>query len=153
LVTTGELPFYNELKAKTPPGLLQMLRLPGVGPKKVKALYEQLDIKDLDALKAACLEERVAKLKGFGAKTQAKILEGIEFLGKVGQRVRIDQALALASLLMEGLKTCPDIEQMELCGSLRRRKETIQDIDILVSSTNPTPVMDCFVGLPGVIQV
>jgi DNA polymerase (family 10) len=153
LVTTGELPFYTELKAKTPPGLLQMLRLPGVGPKKVKALYDQLGIRDLEQLKQACLENRVAELKGFGTKTQVKILEGIEFLGKAGQRVRIDEALELADALLEGLKKCPGIERIELCGSLRRRKETIQDIDILVSSTDSVPIMDCFVGLPGVIQI
>jgi DNA polymerase (family 10) len=152
LVTTSDLPFYADLKAKTPPGLLQMLRLPSMGPKKVKALYEQLGIKSLEDLKDACQQDRVAALKGFGSKTQQKILEGIEFLGQAGQRVRIDQALALAESLIDGLRNCPGIQRMELCGSLRRRKETIQDIDILVSCKNPTVVMDCFVALAGVIQ-
>jgi DNA polymerase (family 10) len=153
LVTTGELPFYTDLKAKTPPGLLDMLRLPGVGPKKVKALYEELGIQDLESLKAACVAGRVAELRGFGAKTQLKILEGIEFLGRSAERVRIDEALELASRLLEGLREAPGIVRIELCGSLRRRKETIKDVDILVSSSKPGPIMDRFVGLPGVVQV
>jgi DNA polymerase (family 10) len=153
LVTTGELAFYAELKAKTPPGLLNLLRLPSVGPKKVKALYDQLGIDDLEKLKQACLRGKVAELKGFGAKTQVKILEGIEFLGTSGQRVRLDQALDLATALMDTLRECPQIQRMELCGSLRRRKETIQDVDILVSADDPAPVMDRFVKLPGVFHV
>jgi DNA polymerase (family 10) len=153
LVTTNALPFHEELKAKTPPGLVQMLRLPGIGPKKVKALYDQLAIADLDKLKVACETDQVAALKGFGKKTQEKILEGLQFLGSTGQRVRIDEALAVAAGLLEGLKKCPGIQRMELCGSLRRRKETIQDIDILVSAADSGPVMDCFVGLPGVSQI
>ncbi len=152
LVTTGELPFYTELKQKIPPGLLQMLRLPSVGPKKVKALFDQLGIDDLDKLKQACLQGQVAALKGFGAKTQQKILEGIDFLGKAAERVRIDEALELAMSLLEGLRECPGIQRLELCGSLRRRKEIIKDIDILISSEDPEPIMDRFVKLPGVLQ-
>lgn len=153
LVTTGTLPFYEELKQKTPPGLGEMLRLPGMGPKKVRALFEQLGLDDLSKLKAACQDGRVAALKGFGAKTQQKILEGIEFLGQAGERVRIDQAEALAEMLLNGLRGCPDIIRLALCGSLRRRKETINDIDILISAADARPVMDCFVALPGVRQV
>jgi DNA polymerase (family 10) len=153
LVTTGRLPFYDELRAKTPPGLFQMLRLPGVGPKKVKAIYDQLGIDDLDKLRAACEADQVAGLRGFGAKTQQKILEGIAFLGQMGQRVRIDQALPLASMLLERLRRCAGVQRLELCGSLRRRKETINDIDILVSADDPEPVMQAFVTLPQVIQV
>src|SRR5262249_13674385 len=110
-------------------------------------------IDSLDKLKKACEQDQVAQLKGFGAKTQEKILEGIEFLGKMGQRVRLDEALALAGALCDGLRDCPEIQRLELCGSLRRRKETIQDIDILASAKDPNPVMDRFVKLPGVIQV
>jgi DNA polymerase (family 10) len=153
LVTTGELPFYNELREKVPPGLLEMLRLPGLGPKKVKALYDQLGIRDLEVLRQACLQGSVAGLKGFGAKTQQKILEGIDFLGQTGERVRIDDALALAAELVEGLRGGPGIQRLELAGSLRRRKETIRDIDILVSSDEAGPVMKGFVSLPGVAQV
>src|SRR5437899_49696 len=108
---------------------------------------------EIGKLKAAWQEDRVAKLKGFGAKTQQKILEGLEFLGKVGERVRIDQALPLALMLMEGLREAPGVIRMEMCGSLRRRKETIRDIDILVCADDAGPIMDQFVKLPGIVQV
>jgi DNA polymerase (family 10) len=153
LVTTGRLPFYEDLKKKVPPGLLQMLRIQGMGPKKVKALYEQLHIDDLDKLKAACEDGRVAKLRGFGAKTQQNILAGIEYLQQMGSRVRLDQALPLAQAMVEALRSCPGIRRMEVCGSLRRRKETIKDIDILVSADDPGPIMQQFVTLPEVVQV
>ncbi len=153
LATTGHLPFYEDLKAKTPPGLLVMLHLPGVGPKKVKVLHDELGIDSLEKLQAACAAGKVAALKGFGAKTQQKILDGIAFLGQMGQRVRLDQALHLAELLLLGLSKVPGIIRIELCGSVRRRKETIRDIDILISSSKPAPIMDAFVHLPQVSQV
>jgi DNA polymerase (family 10) len=153
LVTTGSLPFYEEVRKKTPPGLLDILRIQGLGPKRVKLLYDQLGIDTLDKLAEACETGRVAKVKGLGEKTQQKILEGIQFLRQMGSRVRIDQALALATHLIEGLRTAPGIIRMELCGSLRRRRETIGDIDILVSSDAPGPIMELFVSLPGVVQV
>jgi DNA polymerase (family 10) len=126
------------------------LRIQGLGPKKVKALWENLKIDNLEALRAACVEGQVAKLKGFGVKTQDKILEGIEFVSKMGARVRIDQALGLAQALLAGLRDAPGLIRIEIAGSLRRRRETIKDIDIVVSSDDPTPIMDRFVSLPGV---
>ncbi len=153
LVTTGKLPYYEDLKKKTPAGLLDMLRIPGLGPKKVKAIYDQLGVDDLDKLRTACEGGEVAGLKGFGAKTQQKILEGIDFIKVSGNRVRIDQALPIALSLLEGMRSAPQVQRIELCGSLRRRKETIKDIDILISSDDPEPLMDRFVHLPGVVQV
>jgi DNA polymerase (family X) len=153
LVTTGKLPYYDDLKKKIPDGLLDMLRIQGLGPKKVKALHDQLGIDSLDKLKLACEQDTVAHLRGFGAKTQQKILEGIEFLKLMGSRVRIDQALPLALSLIEGMQNAPGVHRIELCGSLRRRKETIKDIDILISSDDPGPLMERFVKLPGVAQI
>jgi DNA polymerase (family 10) len=154
LVTTGKLPFYEELKKKVPAGLIEMLRIPGLGPKKVKALHEQLGIDTLDKLKEACEDGRVAGLRGFGGKTQQKILEGLQFLSEMGSRVRLDQALRIADGLVEGLRDLPGIDRLEVCGSIRRRRETIKDIDILVSSdADPLPIMERFVSLPGVVQV
>jgi DNA polymerase (family 10) len=153
LVTTGHLAFYEDLKKKIPSGLVEMLRLPGVGPKKVKALYDQLGIDELAKLKQACDDDRVAGLKGFGAKTQQKIIEGLTFLVQAGDRVRLDQAEAVALGLLDGLRECRGIIRLEVCGSLRRRKEVIRDIDILASAKHAKPIMDCFVGLPGVSQV
>ncbi len=153
LVTDGKLPFYDDLKAKTPPGWLQMLRLPGMGPKKVKLLSDQLGIDDLAKLKEACDKGTVAKLKGFGAKTQANILEGLAFLDQMGNRVRLDQAMMIAEGIVAELHKVPGIKRMELCGSVRRRKETIRDIDILVSADDAAPIMDAFVKLPNVQKV
>jgi len=153
LVNSGRLPFYDDLLAKTPAGLLQLLRLPSLGPKKVKALYDQLGIDDLDKLRLACEAGQVASLKGFGAKTQQKILEGIGFLGQVGDRVRIDEAMPLGLSLLEEIRGMPGVIRAELCGSLRRRKEVIRDLDLLASSDQPDPLMERFVTLPGVSQV
>ena len=130
-----------------------MLKIPGLGPKKVKALHDELHISDLAALEAACNTDQVAKLKGFGAKTQTKILEGLPFLGEVGQRVRFDQAYPLGVALLEQLGKLPGVIRSELCGSLRRRRETAKDIDILISAKDSKPIMDAFVKLPEVIQV
>lgn len=153
LAETGELPQLNELRAAIPPGVIAMLKIPGLGPKKVKALSEDLKLTTIDELKAACEAGTVAKLKGFGAKTQAKILEGIGFLGTIGQRVRLDLALPLGEALVEQLKKLPGVIRAELCGSLRRRRETAKDIDILISSADAKPIMEAFVGLPEVMQV
>lgn len=153
LVTTGKLPFYDDLRAKTPAGWLQMLRLPGMGPKKVKALSDQLGIDDLVKLKEACEKGTIAALKGFGAKTQKNILDGLAFLDQLGNRVRLDQALMIAEAIVAELKKVPGVNRLELCGSVRRRKETIRDIDILVSTDDAAAVMDAFVKLPNVQKV
>ncbi len=153
LVTTGKLPYLEDLRASIPEGLVKMLRLPGMGPKKVKALHDLLQIDTIEKLKAACESGEVAKQKGFGAKTQAKILEGIVYIDKIGNRVRIDLALPLGLALLEQIRGFPGVIRSELCGSLRRRKETTGDLDILASSTNAQPIMDAFVKLPEVVQV
>src|SRR5262249_18407098 len=117
------------------------------------ALHDQLGIDTLDKLKTAAEGGEVARLRGFGGKTQQKILEGIDFLAEMGNRLRLDQALFVASSLLEGIREMPGAIRMSVCGSNRRRKETIKDIDILVSSNDPMPIMERFVSLPGVVQV
>ena len=153
LATTGRLKYLDDLRASVPPGLIEMLRLPSVGPKKVRALHDALGIDTVTKLQAACESGEVAKLKGFGEKTQQKILEGIRFLGTVGNRVRFDQAAALGELLLTQLRALPGVIRSELCGSLRRRRETAKDVDIVVSTADPQPVMDAFVKFPQVLQV
>ncbi|MCE9529855.1 MAG: DNA polymerase/3'-5' exonuclease PolX [Planctomycetes bacterium] len=153
LVSTGELPFLTELRAEIPAGMRDMLRIPGLGPKKVKALHDTLKIADVLTLERECKADRVAALKGFGAKTQAKILEGIAFLGQVGQRVRFDQAYPLALALVEQLGRLPGVIRSALCGSLRRRRESAKDIDILISAADSKPIMAGFVALPEVMQI
>jgi DNA polymerase (family 10) len=153
LVRTGELPYLQTLRSEVPAGLVEMLRLPGLGAKKVKALHDGLGIDTIAKLKAACESGAVAELKGFGAKMQQKVLEGIQFLGQVGNRVRLDLALPLGEGLLDHLRKLPGVIRAELCGSIRRRRETAADIDILISSTTPQPIMEAFVQLPEVIQV
>jgi DNA polymerase (family 10) len=156
LATTGQLPYYDELKSKIPHGLVEMLRIPGMGPKKAKAVFDLLHIDTLEKLKAACQADQIAELKGFGAKTQQKILEGLEFLSKTGRRYLISDAQAIATHLMERLRDHPSVIRAELCGSLRRRRETIGDLDILMSAKDAEDaqaLMQVFVGLPEVTQV
>ncbi len=153
LVTTGSLPYLEDLKKETPNGLLDMLRLPGVGPKKVKIIFDTLNISTISDLKNACIANKIAGLAGFGEKTQTKILEGIAFLDTVGLRVRIDLAYPLGLRLLEQIKTMPGVIRAELCGSLRRRRESAKDLDILASAEDAAPIMDAFVALPEVIQV
>ena len=153
LVTTGRLPYLENLRKEVPPGLIQMLRLPGLGAKKVKALHDALGVETLDALKAAGERNEIAGLKGFGAKTQQKIMDGIRFLGAVGNRVRIDRADALGQALLAQVRGFPGVVRAELCGSLRRRQETVGDLDVLASAADAGPVIDAFVKLPEVVEV
>src|SRR5436190_1265610 len=95
----------------------------------------------------------IAQLKGFGEKTQKNILEGLAFLDQMGNRVRLDQALTIAESIVERLQKVPGIQRLELCGSVRRRKETIRDIDILVSADDAAPIMDVFVNMPNIHKV
>jgi DNA polymerase (family 10) len=149
LVTTGRLPYLDELRSAVPTGLLDILRIPGVGPKKVRALQTELGIDSVAKLKAACEAGEVAKLKGFGAKTQEKILSGITFLDSVGQRVRIDQAEPVASAILARLRALPGVIRAEVCGSLRRRRDTTKDIDLVASSAAPEEVTAAFSQFPG----
>src|SRR5258708_39860345 len=123
-----------------------MLRIQGMGPKKVKALFEELGIDSVEKLKAGCEEGNVEALKGFGAKTQQKILEGLAFLDKTGKRFLVSEALEIATPVFDQLRDHPKVKRAELCGSLRRRKETIGDLDILVSTSDPSALMDTFIG-------
>jgi DNA polymerase (family 10) len=155
LVTTGSLEYYEELRASVPDGLLQMRRIPGMGPKKIKAVYEKLGIATVGELEYACKENRLAVLDGFGAKTQQNILAGIEQLKRHAEQhlysAAIEQAMAIVAALESlGRKVIP---RLSIAGSLRRRKEVIRDIDIVAASPNPKKLMEFFVGLDGVETV
>ncbi len=153
LVTTGQLPAYEELKKQTPPGLIPLLRVPGLGPKKIKLLHEDLGIASLADLRGAAESNKIAVLKGFGAKTQTKILEGIQFIEKAGERILLSDALRLSKPIIAAVSSHPLVKRAELAGSLRRRKETIGDLDVLFSSDDPSAVLDHFVKLPEVATV
>lgn len=153
LVTTGRLPYYEELKASVPPGLVEMLHLPGVGPKKVKKLHDELGLESVDQLEAACRAGTVAALEGFGERSQQKILEGIAFRRQFASRHRLAEALAAADPILEALRDHPDVLRCSSAGSLRRGKEVLGDLDFVASSKAPDEVLEFFVKQPGVESV
>jgi DNA polymerase (family 10) len=153
LATTGQLPAYDELRRSTPPGLVALLRIPGLGPKKIKALHEALAIESLADLRKAAESGQIAGLKGFGEKTEAKILEGIAFVEKSGERILQNHALRLVAPILQAVRDHRQVIRAEVCGSLRRRAETIGDLDVLFSSKNAPAVLDAFVKLPQVATV
>jgi DNA polymerase (family 10) len=153
LETTGRLEAYEELRRATPPGLVALLRVPGLGPKKIKALHDALKIESLADLRTAAEAGKIAVLKGFGAKTEAKILEGISFIESVGDRILQSHARRLVAPIVAALEKDSGVIRVAVCGSLRRRAETIGDLDVLFSSRDPAPVLDRFVKLGEVALV
>ena len=153
LVTTGKLQAYEELRVETPPGLVALLRVPGFGPKKIKTLRDELKISSLADLRLAAESDKVAGLKGFGEKTQTAILEGIAFIESVGDRILQSKARRLVEPMFEAVKAQASVIRVEVCGSLRRRAETIGDLDLLFSADDPKPVLEAFVHLPQVAKV
>ena len=155
LVTTGKLEYYEKLKASIPPGLVEMTAIPGFGPKKIKKVYDALDIKTITELEKACKEDGLKELEGFGKTTQRNILQGIEFLRKHKERHLFHHALMAAQPLLEAVRNHPKVMRAELAGSLRRKKETIKDIDIVASARDKDveEIMHFFSTQPGVKKV
>ena len=152
-VTTGKLKYYDELKASIPPGLIEMLEIPGLGPKKIQALNQKLGVDSVEKLEAACHAGKVAKLDGFGEKTQSNLLEGIERRRAYASKHLLSEALRVAEPLLDDLRGHPDVIRCSAAGSLRRVKEVIGDIDLLASSKKPAEVIGGFVAQPGIIKV
>lgn len=150
---TGKIAALEELRAKIPPGVREMIRIPGLGPKRAIVLYRELGVASVDELLRAIDEGRLAGLRGFGPKTAENIRAGIERLRGAGGRVLLSVALDLAESLEERLGRVPGVERIAHAGSLRRMCETIGDVDLLVASRDPGPVMDAFTTLPDVRQV
>jgi DNA polymerase (family X) len=136
LVITGKLEYYEELKSSFPKGVPEMLRIQGLGPKKVKVLYEKLHIESVEQLKQAALEGRLRSMEGFGEKTEQNILKGIELLQAAGKKKLYPEAYAAAQPILAMLKSMKEVKRSEVAGSLRRKKETIGDIDIVASATD-----------------
>lgn len=155
-VETGHIEFYDELRANTPPVKLDMLRIPGLGPKKINAIHDALQVHSIDELEQACKDDRVAHLPGFGKKTQEKILQGIAFLRQHNDRYLYPVAEAEAERIRAALATLPQIVRLEVAGSLRRRRETVKDIDMVASVRDNAPeeeraaIMDFFTSQPSV---
>ena len=151
-VRTGKVAELEQLKSTIPSGLIEMLKIPGMGPKKIKAVWEKLGITTLGELEYACKENRLVDLEGFGQKTQEKILAGIEMVKRFSERHLLSEVREQAEALFEQVQGFPGIIRSELAGSLRRWKETVKDIDILVSAKDEDrdAIMDRFTGLPQV---
>jgi DNA polymerase (family 10) len=152
-VETGAIAKHEELKKDIPAGVLELLRVPGLGPKKAKLFYDRLKITSAEALKAAITEGRLAGLSGIQKKTEENILRGIAALKKGSERTPLGRALPLAEEIVRRLKNAAPVGRIEVAGSIRRRRETVRDIDILVTSARPQEVMEVFVHLPHVNRV
>ena len=152
LVTTGRLAYYEELKASVPPGLLEILRIPGLGPKKVRALQDQLGIVSVDQLEAACESGKVAALDGFGEDAGEDPM-GIRFRRTYASRHLFSDTWAVAEPILERLRGHPEVVRCSVAGSLRRSRETVGDLDFVVSSAQPAGVIGAFAEQPGVIEV
>jgi DNA polymerase (family 10) len=150
---TGKIKYYEEFKKKMPIDLEELIQVEGMGPKKAKVLYEKLGVKNLRDLEKAAREHKIAPLFGFGEKTEKNILEGIEFLKRSKGRFLLGEILPKVKEVYEKLKKLKEVERVDVVGSIRRMKETIGDVDFLVISKNPGPIMDFFVSLPGVVKV
>jgi len=155
LIETGSIKKLEGLREKYPPEFVNLTRIPGLGPKTLLMLRDRLDVQNLDDLKAALAAEELRELPGLGQKSEEKIASAIERLGLHGKDTRtpIVEALPLAAAIVEELRSQPGVKRADYCGSLRRFREDIGDIDILVSSTSPGPVMKHFVSMPAVAQV
>jgi DNA polymerase (family 10) len=153
LVTTGKLLYYEALQASMAPGLVELLQIPTLGPKKIKALHDKLGIASIDQLEQACKEGRVASLDGFGEKTQQNLLDGIHRRRTYAARHLVSDALEVAEPLLESLRQHPDVIRCGIGGSLRRFRETIGDVDFLVSSRKPANVINFFTHQPGILSV
>ncbi len=146
LVQTGKSKYYDDLRNSLPAGLTEMLRIQGLGPKKVKLLYEKLKIKSIEQLKEACEKHKLAKLDGFGEKTEENILKGIDLLSKHVDKHLYPHAKEAADRMFDVIKKQKGVIRCEVAGSLRRKKEIIGDIDIVVSAkqSDVKKIMDAF---------
>ena len=153
ITTKGQHSALEELRKQIPGGVLDMLRIPSVGPKKVSVFFNELGLKSLEDLKAACEAGRLSKLKGFGKKTEESILANIAMATEHSQRASISDARAAAELIVEDLQKLKEIGQVAVAGSCRRRKETCGDLDILATCSDSGPPMDCLAAHPLVDSV
>lgn len=134
LVTTGHLPYYEELEKSVPKEVIKLLEIPGLGAKKVRKLWKELGIRNIGELEYACNENRLITLEGFGSKTQQKILQGIAFLKKYSDKFLLSEALEIAARVSSILELHPQVEKVSLAGSIRRKMEIIRNIDLVVES-------------------
>lgn len=150
---TGTMAYYEELTQVVPESLLELMQIPNLGPKKIKVLYDELEITNIGELEYACKENRLIHLTGFGEKTQEKVLKGIEFFKRHKGEFLFGDVYQEAERIRQRLSTIVDPIWAEVCGSIRRRKEVVRDMDILVAAENHEKIASFFVSMPEVDQV
>ncbi|HEX4141100.1 MAG TPA: DNA polymerase/3'-5' exonuclease PolX [Candidatus Methylacidiphilales bacterium] len=153
LVTTGRLGYYEDLRASVPAGMLALMEIPSLGAKKINALHDKLGISSVAELEAACVAHKVRDLPGFGAKTEEKLLAGIQQARNYSSLFLYAEAWAQAEEIREALREHEDILQLSTAGSLRRGREVVHDLDFVASSREPEAVMEYFVSLPCVQEI
>ena len=152
MATTGGLSFYEKLKAEFPEGIFGLFDISGLGPKKIAALHKELGVASVADLKRACESGEASKLSGFGAKTVEKLLESIAFHEAHASEFRAGDVAAIVEQVLEALRDHPNVGRAEVCGSYRRGKEVVHDLDFLCASKEPQSVIDAFVALPMFVQ-
>jgi DNA polymerase (family X) len=152
LATTGEIPALVKLRGKFPPGLVEMTKLPGLGPKRARRLYEELGIDSLDSLREAAEAGRISELKGFGEKAEEALLEAVEAYAQAGpaQRIVLSRALAVGEELLAEIRALAVTQRAELAGSARRWTESVKDLDIVATATDPAALAAAVAALPQV---
>jgi len=150
---TGRVKTYERLKKETPIKLGELVAVEGMGVKKVKLLYQKLKIKNLKDLEKAAKAHKIAPLEGFGEKTEKNVLQGIAFLKKSKGRFLLGKIMPIVQEVLERLNKLKEVKKISIAGSVRRMKETIGDVDILVVSKNPNKVMDFFVSMPEIVKI
>ncbi len=148
LVTTGRLEFYEKLKANFPPTILELFDISGLGPKKIAALYKELNVASIADLKRACEDGTASKLSGFGDKTVAKLLEAIAFREEHASEFRAGDVATVVEQVLDALKQHPHVSRAQVCGSYRRGKEVCHDLDFLVATRKPVEVIEAFASMP-----
>ncbi|MBU0952139.1 MAG: DNA polymerase/3'-5' exonuclease PolX [Elusimicrobia bacterium] len=154
-LNTGKIEYFEDLKKLSPKGLIQIMQIPGLGPKKAKIVFDKLHISDIDKLKKAAEEGKLKDLPGFAEKTQANILQGIALKQKTRGRILLHDALALSENIISQLKKIKEVRNISYAGSLRRKLETVGDIDILctVENNNNSLIIEKFTHLPEVDRI
>ncbi|MEI7928603.1 MAG: DNA polymerase/3'-5' exonuclease PolX, partial [Verrucomicrobiales bacterium] len=153
LATTGTLGFHQKLRAEFPEGLFELFDVSGLGPKKIKALWETLEVGSIADLRAACEANKIAELPGFGAKTQTKILEALQQRDSFADTFRLGTITSLVDDILDALRDHPAASRVAVCGSFRRAKETVHDLDFLVATKDPAALCRYFTTFPPVTSI